>query len=90
MSIREELSDQVLTLINELGLNTSPSAGCTGISADKKYRSVSLGWARWLDGEVRIYGPKYFLYRDSRNRQEVLRSFDELKAYLQKISNHSI
>ena len=82
MSAREELAEKVWELACELGLNTSPCAGGMTLSADRKYRTVSIGWARYLDGEIRVYGPKFFIYRDSRNRFEKLTSFEALTQYL--------
>lgn len=79
MSEREILMNTIWDLICELGLNTSPTVGPV---EGTKYRSVYFGWARYLDGEIRIYGPKFLLYRDSRGRQEKFTSYDDLKHYL--------
>lgn len=78
-SPREILTNDIWDLICELGLNTSPTSGPV---AGTKYRSVFFGLARLLDGEIRIYGPKFFLYRDSRNRQEKFVSYNDLRHYL--------
>lgn len=38
--------------------------GCLeGISRDKRYRYITFSHARTLDGEVRVYGPKYIMIR---------------------------
>lgn len=82
MSAREDLAEKIWEAIKSLGLDTAPVVGPMGLSADNKYRSVYLGWARYLDGEVRIYSPNYFVYRDSRSRFEKFTSFDAVVNFL--------
>lgn len=60
MSKREEIINQIADFISENGL-AEVYAGDVGISDDKKYRWVNFCKARTLDGEVRVYGPKWIL-----------------------------
>ena len=61
MSKREDIMLQVSDFIEEKHLARVYS-GC-GLSDNKKYRYVLFSLPRNLDGEVRIYGPKFILVR---------------------------
>jgi hypothetical protein len=61
----------------------------SGVSKDKKYRYVLFSKARTLDGEIRIYGPKFIgikwqtAYRAlPQNGWKVLRSVEDAKKFL--------
>jgi len=61
MSKREEIMDQISEFIEENHLARVYSG--SGVSSDKKYRYVLFSLPRNLDGEVRIYGPRFILVR---------------------------
>lgn len=61
MSKREDIMLQISDFVEENRLARVYSG--TGISEDKKYRYVLFSLPRNLDGEIRIYGPKFILVR---------------------------
>lgn len=61
MSKRQELMIEISDFVNENGLAGVYSG--FGLSSDKKFRYVLLSKPRILDGEIRIYGPKFLMLR---------------------------
>jgi hypothetical protein len=59
MSKRQELMKEILSFV-ERNYLASVYGGC-GLSEDKKYRYVLISKPRVLDGQIRIYGPKFLL-----------------------------
>lgn len=65
--------------------------GCVySISPDKKYRSTTFCRARVLDGEYRVYGPKFHLIKFTtrynslpHNMSKVFKSFDDVIEFMQ-------
>ena len=74
MSIREDISQRIADHLEAWGLNTSPSGVSVTrvVEGRKSYRSVSFGVARYLDGEVRVYGPSFVMVRTSRTGDAIL------------------
>lgn len=61
MSKRSDLMSKVADFVSGHGLCRVYSD--YGLSKDKKYRYVLFNTPRTLDGEVRIYGPKFFIIK---------------------------
>ena len=57
MSIREQITEQISDFVFCNSLATVYSG--TDLSSDKRYRYVLISKQRVLDGEIRIYGPKF-------------------------------
>ena len=57
MSLREEIMERFEDFVSMNGLTRVYSG--SGLSKDKKFRYVLFNTPRTLDGEVRIYGPKF-------------------------------
>lgn len=57
MSIREDLMNEFEDFVAFNGLTKVYNG--SGVSKDKKYRYVLFNTPRTLDGEIRIYGPKF-------------------------------
>ena len=62
MSKREEILEELVEALQEADLDQVYGID-TGLSQDKKYRYATFCRARTLDGEVRVYGPKWILFR---------------------------
>ena len=62
MSKREEILEDLVEALQEADLDQVYGID-TGLSQDKKYRWATFCRARTLDGEVRVYGPKWILFR---------------------------
>ena len=62
MSKREEILEDLVKALQEADLDQVYGID-TGLSQDKKYRWATFCRARTLDGEVRVYGPKWILFR---------------------------
>lgn len=62
MSAREDAVNEILEACGDFDL-CQVYAGDTGLSEDKKYRYVTICRARNLDGEIRVYTPKYILLK---------------------------
>lgn len=62
MSKREEILEELVEALREADLDQVYGID-TGLSQDKKYRYATFCRARTLDGEVRVYGPKWILFR---------------------------
>lgn len=64
MSARTEAFKKIMDFLHNPDNRMSEVYGCIeGISKDKKYRYSTFCHARTLDGEVRVYGPKYIMVR---------------------------
>lgn len=61
MSVREDIMNEIADFVSDNRL-ASVYSGC-GLSGDKRYRYVLISIPRNLDGEIRIYGPKFILLR---------------------------
>lgn len=59
MSVREDIMRQIASFIERNGLASVYSG--FGLSEDKRYRYILMSKPRVLDGEIRIYGPKFIL-----------------------------
>ena len=57
-SPREKAFDEILKVMHKQGLMKGPITD-HGTSVDKKYRYIFFSVPRYLDGEVRVYGPKF-------------------------------
>lgn len=62
MSKREEILEELVEALQEADLDQVYGID-TGLSQDKKYRWATFCRARTLDGEVRVYGSKWILFR---------------------------
>lgn len=60
MSIREDLANDFASFLGKLKLNDSYGINVT---KNKTFYSVTFCRARSVDGEVRIYGPKFIQIR---------------------------
>lgn len=63
------------------GILTSQLSDSNG----KKYRSVTFGYARTRDFEVRIYNRNFILFRDSKFGSSLFRNFADLSDHLRLI-----
>lgn len=59
MSIREDIMREIQSYVERNYL--SSVYGGSGLSKDKRYRYILISKPRVLDGEIRIYGPKFIL-----------------------------
>ena len=59
MSIREDIMNQISEFVSDNYLSSVYSG--SGLSKDKRYRYILISKPRVLDGEIRIYGPKFIL-----------------------------
>ena len=57
MSPRQEVFAKISEFISNNNLDAVYSG--SGLSQDKKYRYVLISRPRYLDGEIKIYGPKF-------------------------------
>ena len=62
MSKREQILEDLVEALQGADLDQVYGID-TGLSQDKKYRYATFCRARTLDGEVRVYGPKWILFR---------------------------
>jgi len=60
MSVREDIMRQIASFVERNYLSSVYSG--YGLSKDKKYRYILISKPRVLDGEIRIYGPKFILF----------------------------
>jgi hypothetical protein len=88
MSVREDIMRQIASYIERNGLASVYSG--YGLSKDKKYRYILISKPRVLDGEIRIYGPKFILisyqtaYRElPHNDRRVFTSAEDMLNFLQ-------
>ena len=88
MSTREDIMRQIASYIERNGLASVYSG--YGLSKDKKYRYILISKPRVLDGEIRIYGPKFILisyqtaYRSlPHNDRRVFTSAEDMLKFIQ-------
>jgi hypothetical protein len=62
MSKREQILEDLVEALQGADLDQVYGID-TGLSQDKKYRWATFCRARTLDGEVRVYGPNWILFR---------------------------
>ena len=85
-SERENILNKIVEVLHEKGMDEVYGVQ-TGIADTKKYRYATFCRARTLDGEVKVFGSKFIQIKWQRGGKwgnEVLRSLDEAKEFLQK------
>lgn len=83
----QELQEKVYTWALS-GSFSAPYGVLKGEHKDRngrKYRSVTFGYARSRDVEVRIYSHTFVLVRDSRDGNQVFKTVDSLMGRLAEI-----
>lgn len=82
MKTRKEIQEALGALCVEWGLDE-----VYGVMLNEhgKYRSVSFCRARTLDGEIRVYSPKFIYIHSSRQSvPHICKSFDEAVEYMKE------
>jgi len=80
---REEIQEKLAQLCRDLDMNQVYGV-LTGLetSIGKPFRFVTFCRARTLDGEIRIYGPKFIMIKSNRTNPEIFKSYDDAVAYI--------
>jgi hypothetical protein len=55
--------EAIVDWLQESGTFDAPFGILTGLSEDKRYRSITFGRARVLDAEIRVYAPTFITLR---------------------------